>query len=188
MASVITHAFSSLILGKALLPQRMPRLFWGGIVIGAILPDIDVLTFSWGYAYGHVLGHRGFTHSILFAFLFGFLVLLPLGREIPKFSKKWWRIYLCSSIIFSTHGLLDAMTNGGLGVAFFFPFGNTRYFLPWRPLIVAPLGVEAFFSPWGQAVLLSEIKWIWFSSVALLILMQVFRQHRSIGKYSKIKF
>ena len=126
MASVITHAFSSLILGKALLPQRIPWPLWSGIAVGAVLPDIDVLTFSWGYAYGHILGHRGFTHSILFAFLLGFLILLVLGREISKFSKKWWRIYLCSSIIFFTHGLLDAMTNGGLGVAFFFPFDNNR--------------------------------------------------------------
>jgi hypothetical protein len=33
------------------------------------------------------------------------------------------------------HGLLDAMTNGGLGLAFFSPFDNHRYFLPGGELI-----------------------------------------------------
>src|SRR6266540_4876570 len=35
------------------------------------------------------------------------------------------------------HGFFDAMTNGGLGVAFFAPFDSRRYFLAFRPLEVA---------------------------------------------------
>lgn len=176
MASLITHAFSSLILGKALLPPRMSWSFWGGIAIGSIIPDIDVLTFSWGYSYSHILGHRGFTHSLLFAFLFAFIVLWVAEKGIPKFSKKWWQIFLFSSLIFSSHGLLDAMTDGGLGVAFFFPFDNTRYFLPWRPILVSPLGIDAFFSNWGTQVFLSEIIWVWIPSVLFLVLMKTVRQ------------
>lgn len=176
MASVITHAFSSLILGKAFFPQRMVYSFWAGIVIGAILPDIDVLTFSRGYSYDHTFGHRGFTHSLLFPFLFALIVLWITEKEIPKFSKKWWQVYLFSSLIFSTHGLLDAMTNGGLGVAFFFPFNNTRYFLPWRPILVSPLRVDAFFSNWGTKVFLSEIMWVWIPSGLVLALMKMLRR------------
>lgn len=176
MASVITHAFSSLILGKALLPPKRSWYFWGGVAIGSIIPDIDVLTFSWGYSYGHILGHRGFTHSLLFASLLAFIVLWVTGKEIPKYSKKWWQIFLLSWLIFSTHGLLDAMTNGGLGVAFFFPFDNTRYFLPWRPILVSPLGIDAFFSNWGTQVFLSEIIWVWIPSVFILVLMKSLRQ------------
>jgi inner membrane protein len=52
------------------------------------------------------------------------------------------------------------MTTGGLGVAFFSPFSNTRYFFPWRPIAVSPIGAR-FFSPRGFAVLLSEALWVW---------------------------
>lgn len=176
MASIITHAFSSLILGKALLPPKMSWSFWGGLALGSIIPDIDILTFSWGFAYGHILGHRGFTHSLLFASLLAFIIIWVTGKEIPKHSKKRWQIFLLSWLIFSTHGLLDAMTNGGLGVAFFFPFDNTRYFLPWRPILVSPLGIDAFFSNWGTQVFLSEIIWVWIPSVLFLILMKTVRQ------------
>lgn len=176
MPSAISHAFSSLILGKALFPQKMPLSFWGGIALGGILPDIDVLTFSWGYSYGHILGHRGFTHSLFFAFLLAFIVLGVLGKETPRFSKKWWRMYLFSSLIFSTHGLLDAMTNGGLGVAFFFPFDHGRHFLPWRPILVSPLGIDPFFSNWGIKVLLSEIMWVGMPSGFVLALMKMLRR------------
>lgn len=33
------------------------------------------------------------------------------------------------------------LTDGGLGVAFFSPFDNKRYFLPWRPIRVSPISV-----------------------------------------------
>jgi inner membrane protein len=52
------------------------------------------------------------------------------------------------------------MTTGGLGVAFFSPFSNERYFLPWRPIRVSPLSA-GFFSARGLAVLASELKWVW---------------------------
>jgi hypothetical protein len=34
------------------------------------------------------------------------------------------------SFVTASHGMLDAMTDGGLGVAFFAPFDNARYFFP----------------------------------------------------------
>jgi inner membrane protein len=40
-----------------------------------------------------------------------------------------------------SHGVLDAMTTGGLGAALMWPFTTARYFLPWRPIPVAPIGV-----------------------------------------------
>jgi inner membrane protein len=46
----------------------------------------------------------------------------------------------------ASHGVLDAMTDGGLGVAFFSPFDNRRYFLPWRPIVVSPISIARFFS------------------------------------------
>jgi inner membrane protein len=61
----------------------------------------------------------------------------------------------------SAHGILDALTDGGQGVAFLWPFDPTRFFLPWRPLRVSPLGLDGFFTPWGMEVLRSEILWVW---------------------------
>ena len=74
----------------------------------------------------------------------------------------------------ASHGVLDAMTNGGLGIAFFSPFNNDRYFLPWRPIRVSPISVTRFFSGGGYAVLQSELLWIWtpafiFATVMLML-------------------
>ena len=45
----------------------------------------------------------------------------------------------------ASHGVLDALTDGGPGVAFLAPFDDTRYFFPWRPIRVSPLW-RGFFS------------------------------------------
>ena len=66
-----------------------------------------------------------------------------------------------------SHGILDALTNGGLGVAFFSPFDTTRYFFPWRPISVSPVGVGQFFSAQGVAILASEIEYVWLPLVTL---------------------
>jgi inner membrane protein len=44
----------------------------------------------------------------------------------------------------ASHGILDAMTDGGLGVAFFSPFDDTRCFFPFRPIKVSPIGLSFF--------------------------------------------
>ena len=42
-----------------------------------------------------------------------------------------------------SHPLLDAMTDGGLGVMMFFPFTVDRFFFTWRPIHVAIIGISA---------------------------------------------
>jgi hypothetical protein len=49
-----------------------------------------------------------------------------------------------------------SLTDGGLGCALFWPFDLTRYFAPWRPIPVAPIGL-AFLSPYGVRVAAAEL-------------------------------
>ncbi len=84
-----------------------------------------------------------------------------------KSSRQWWLLVGLVFLVTLSHGLLDAMTNGGLGVAFFSPFDTTRYFLPWRPIRVSPVGVGRFFSAQGVAILASEIEYVWLPLATL---------------------
>lgn len=131
------------------------------IVTGMLLtaaPDLDVIGLHLGIPYSHMLGHRGLTHSIFFAAIFCFLLIafIPKKPDINRFSI--W-IYFAASM--SSHGVLDALTNGGLGVAFFAPFTSDRYFLPFRPIEVSTLNITHFFQGQGVGVLLSELMWVW---------------------------
>jgi inner membrane protein len=82
-------------------------------------------------------------------------------------------------VVIASHGVLDAMTNGGLGVAFFAPFSNERYFFAWRPIEVSPLSIESFLSERGSQVIISEIKWIWIPSGLLVTIAEILRRLRS---------
>jgi inner membrane protein len=62
------------------------------------------------------------------------------------------------------------MTNGGLGIAFFCPLSNNRYFFPFRPIQVSPIGITSFFSEWGFRVLVSEAVWILVPALTVGIL------------------
>jgi inner membrane protein len=74
------------------------------------------------------------------------------------------RLVAAMGLFMSTisHGVLDAMTTGGLGVAFLSPFSNERFFFEWRVIQVSPIGVSSFFSEWGVRVLSSELVYVWF--------------------------
>ena len=56
------------------------------------------------------------------------------------------------------------MTNGGMGVGFFIPFDATRYFFPFYPIEVSPIG-GGFFSARGLVVIKNELLWIWLPSI-----------------------
>ena len=139
-----------------------------------MLPDIDVVGFAFGIRYSDMLGHRGLTHSLPFAFLVGCVAAWIMSQGAPQNGKTWIVFIVYFFIVTASHGLLDAMTNGGLGVAFFAPFSNARYFFPWRPIEVSPLGVDEFLSARGLVVLWSEIKWVWIPSAVIVAASQLF--------------
>lgn len=170
MASVFSHTVVALAIGKLSIVPSVPRKFWWLSILCSILPDIDVLSFAFGIDYGDVFGHRGLTHSLSFAFALGFVVVWLGFREVRTWSPRWWALMAHFFLVTASHGVLDAMTDGGLGIAFFAPFDNSRYFLPWRPVLVSPIGVAPFFSPYGLDVLISEFVWIWLPvGVSVLI-------------------
>ncbi len=175
MASAFGHAALAISLGSAYNKRFRTLKFF---LIGAacsILPDADVVGFAVGIPYEAFWGHRGFTHSFVFALLFGFFVTFLFYR---KQFKGWSSIALGGyfSLATASHAVLDAMTSGGLGVAFFAPADNGRYFLPWRPIQVSPIGVESFFSEWGLRVLSSELIWIGLPSVLFIVAVTLFRR------------
>ena len=119
---------------------------------------------------------RKFIHSILFALLFSLIITSLFFRSEKTFSKTWFTLLTFFFIATVSHGVLDALTNGGLGVAFFSPFDNTRYFFPWHPVQVSPVNVHSFFSEWGIRVLKSEIVYIWIPSILLMMASLLIRK------------
>jgi inner membrane protein len=176
MPTIITHSVAALAVGKVFAPTGMPTKFWLLTAACVVLPDIDVISFAFGIRYDEMLGHRGLTHSIPFAVVIAFIIVLLFFREKPLFSITWWALTCYFFGVTASHAALDAMTNGGLGVAFFAPFTNERYFFPYRPISVSPIGIEPFFQARGLAVLWNEIKWIWFPSMVMVIVAWIVRR------------
>lgn len=123
-------------------------------IISSALPDLDVLGFYTGIPYESMFGHRGFTHSIFFAFIWSLVLARWLFRH--SFTLAF------PVLLFSTlsHGVIDALTTGGRGVGFFIPFSDERFFFPARFIQVSPLHLSDFFGEWGRAVLVSEFIYI----------------------------
>ena len=164
MPTVFTHALVAGSLGQAgQADWRKDWRFWYLAVLCSILPDVDVLGFSVGIRYGDLWGHRGMTHSLLFAAV----VAVLMAARLRSAAGQRWKLIPLLYVITASHGVLDAMTDGGLGVAFFSPFDRTRYFLPWTPIHVSPIGASGFFSARGWNVLESEIIWVWGPAVVL---------------------
>jgi inner membrane protein len=142
-----------------------------------VIPDLDVIGFELGIKYSDMLGHRGFTHSIFFAVVLAALTTFGLFQNSHDNQAVIFLFLFLSTL---SHPLLDALTNGGLGVGFFAPFNNKRYFFPYRPIKVAPIGVIGFFSRRGCEVLLSELRWVWLPSAVFFGIGQLLKRVRDI--------
>ena len=166
MPSAFAHVAPAIALIPAFARPGVPRrLFWLG-ALGAMAPDLDVIGFALGVPYAHPLGHRGLWHSVPFAALAAAcLTALAFPHALPSLSRRRAWLYLFLAI--ASHGLLDAATDGGLGVALLSPFTNARFFLPFRPIAVSPLGISAFFTARGIGVIESELLWVWLPFTAL---------------------
>jgi inner membrane protein len=143
--------------------------FWSAV---SLLPDLDVIGFSFGVRYANPWGHRGATHSLAIAALVG----VAGGLVARRFAKPPLRTGIMIALVLASHAVLDTMTDGGLGCALFWPFDRTRYFAPWRPIPVAPIGF-GFLSPVGVAIALTEL--VLF---APLLVFAVWRPGRRVAR------
>jgi len=180
MATIFSHSIAALAFGKVFPWEGKRTTFWILTAVCATVPDVDVIGFSFGVHYGDMLGHRGLTHSLPFALIIGCLVPLLAFRDVKIFSTDWRKLAIYFFIVTASHGVLDAFTNGGLGVAFCAPFSNERYFFPWRPIEVSPIGLGPFLSYRGLLVILSEIEWIWIPAALLVLLVAAYRRARTL--------
>src|SRR5262249_3667882 len=156
--TIMSHAVAGAAIAQLLAPPAARIEYSLAAAVCAMLPDIDVVGFALGVRYGDMLGHRGITHSIAFAALAG------AGAWV---WRRDVRLAICLLVATLSHGILDAFTDGGLGVAFFAPFSSVRYFFPWNPIEVSPIGL-GFLSERGLSVLFNEMLWIWTPSIALI--------------------
>ena len=168
MPSVFAHAIAGAAIGSVTVGGRSRAILWGLGAMCAVAPDLDVISLLLGVPYRHVLGHRGLSHSLFGAAVLAFAVTAVVRRTMPV-SPSAPRLWVCFFLATASHGLLDAMTNGGLGVAFFAPFSDARYFLPWRPIFVSPISLTAFLSYYGLTVMWSELGWVWLPSALVFL-------------------
>ena len=176
MATAFTHAAAALALGTAFRRPGPPPRFWLAGAACAMVPDLDVIGLSFGIPWGHVLGHRGLTHSLAFA---GVLATAVVGMA---FRGRAWdgrrvSVWLFLFVATASHGVLDAMTDGGAGVAFWAPFDDGRYFLPWRPIPVSPIG-RRFFTARGVEVLEAELLQVWLPAAIFATVCALARRRR----------
>lgn len=180
MPTIFSHPAPVLALSLAVGNRIIPgRLLLAGVVC-SILPDMDVAGFFMKISYGHAMGHRGASHSLLFAGIMGMVCALVA----PWLHCRRWSAFWVGALAVVSHIFLDAATNGGLGVGVFWPWNEVRYFLPWQPIEVSPLGVRRFFSARGVEVMLSEFTWIWLPCFAVAVL--IFGLRKTLSKKTKI--
>ncbi len=108
MPSIITHAAVPLALWCAADRGRIPPRLLAAGVIAAMLPDADVLAFALHIPYADAFGHRGASHSLLFAF-----VLAAVAAVLAFFgSGRPWSALLCQPRLAPTE---EAMARSGSG-------------------------------------------------------------------------
>jgi inner membrane protein len=174
MATVLTHAAAALALGTAFRRPGPPLRFWLAGAACAMAPDLDVIGLSFGIPWDHVLGHRGLTHSVAFAAVLAWVVT-TVGFRGRAWEGHRASVWLFLFLATASHGVLDAMTDGGSGVAFWAPFDDERYFLPWRPIPVSPIG-RRFFTDRGVAVLEGELVVVWLPAAVFAAVCAALRR------------
>ena len=167
MPTILTHA----VVASALSPLAPRGVDRARLVLAlcalAVLPDLDIVGFRLGIPYAHPLGHRGLSHSLLFAAV--------LAGLVARFEFRTRRVFALLFAAIASHGILDAFTDGGLGVGFLIPFSNERFFAPVRPLPVSPIGFHRSVLP----ILAAEIVYLWVPALAFACGLLLARGRRS---------
>ncbi len=175
MATIMSHALAASIFYK-IFNTAKSKLTLRLCLVGSILPDLDVIGFRFGIRYQDMLGHRGFTHSILFAILYALFCLVLYRKEELQTKLKLFSLFFISIM---SHGVFDMLTNGGLGVGLLIPFSPERFFMPFTPIEVSPIGIGNFISLRGLAVIANEAVYIGLPCFLIWAMMMLLRKMKA---------
>ncbi|MCA1606900.1 MAG: metal-dependent hydrolase [Acidobacteria bacterium] len=99
MPSIISHPAVplALSLGRQVVSERL--LLAG--VAASVVPDLDVVAFRLGIPYADDLGHRGFTHSLLFAAFVALAAACAFRALRTTFTRAFWFVLVATA----SHGI-----------------------------------------------------------------------------------
>jgi membrane-bound metal-dependent hydrolase YbcI (DUF457 family) len=133
MPSSVAHGLTAFALGAAILPQRSARPIVLTGVACAVLLDIDAIGRPFGYGdlawFG---GHRALTHSTFFALTLGLGLTFLWRQRLPSRALQG-RAAAFLILAMVAHGVFDAFTGYGDGVALFAPLSWHRFASAWEP-------------------------------------------------------
>jgi inner membrane protein len=176
MPTIYTHAIVGLGSAVVVFPHRRTWLFWVLSGFLPIIPDFDAFSSA---AYGTPFGHRGFTHSFVFALAIG---VITAGLTFKYFKIIFWQLALFYFAITASHGILDAFTTGGYGILWLWPFSDDRFGL-WGPIKVADIGFE-WPNPRTSRAVRSELFWVWLPTT---LIVGALTSVRMLGRHCKEK-
>jgi len=167
MPTILTHVAVPVAATVALGWRRIPRGALLAGMVAAVAPDADGIAFKLGMAYGGLAGHRGFTHTLLFALLLG----LAGYALAPRWHMRRWAGYAWIALCTLSHPLLDMMTNAGAGIVLLWPLDSAHHFFAWRPIEASPISPRRFLSWRGVQVLRNEAALVWAPLMATALLV-----------------
>ena len=168
MPTILSHPAVPLAIGYGLRSGAISgRLLLAGVA-ASIVPDLDVYISH----YWSAIAHRGITHTPVAAVLGALCAALIAPALRTTRIKAFLFVFAC----LLSHPLLDMCTNGGSGIPLWWPVNDERYFFPWTPIEVSPLGIRRFFSERGMEVLSSEVVWVWVPAVIACALLRMMRR------------
>lgn len=152
MPSIVGHFTIPLAVRYA---RDVPKRLVAAGLVAAMLPDADTAGLLLRVPVDSLFGHRGITHSLVFAVFVAALAAAGSHSLRASRTRASAFVFACAA----SHPLLDMLTNGGPGVMLAWPLSQERMFAPWRPIEVSPIGM-GFFSLRGLRVVASELAWV----------------------------
>jgi inner membrane protein len=158
VASLFAHAALPLLASRALaLPKSHERrALLAGVLCGC-LPDLDVVTYALEIRANEPLGHRGLFHSLLASIVLAAVATWFVGRGLDRRGPEHRRVFFFLLFSAASHGVLDALTQGEVGVALFAPFSPVRVASPWKLLPACPVGLTEYLGYFGLLTLANEV-------------------------------
>jgi inner membrane protein len=174
MPTILSHPAVPLAIGVGLGSGIVSRRLLLAGVAASIVPDLDVYL----AAVTSSIGHRGITHTIVFALACGACAAFLAARFDSRRASAFWFVSLAAL----SHPILDMFTNGGGGIPLFWPVTVERFFMPLRVIEVSPLGIGPFFSARGVEVFLSELRWVWLPAILVTAALWWVRKARDVRR------